>query len=151
MDQTQRVSVVKIGGQVYGLSVEFLREVLPVPHITKLPNVNKSINGVFNLRGNLQMAIDFLYLLNGERFVVRSENYLAIVSNASFVAGLLVEKVITMIDVPLDKVQLPTRDLPPRYVQLISGIYEDNRFGRVYFIDVEALFTVKEISGYRFN
>jgi len=151
MDQTQRVSVVKIGGQVYGLSVEFLREVLPLPLITKMPNVNKSISGVFNLRGNLQIAIDFLYLLSGESFILRPENYLAIVSSSSFVAGVLVEKVITMIDVPVDKIQLPTRDLPPRYIQLLSGIYEDNRFGRVFFIDVEALFTVKEISGYRYN
>ena len=47
-----------IGEEEYAISVSFVREVLEVPHITRIPNMPPHMRGVINLRGAVVPLVD---------------------------------------------------------------------------------------------
>ena len=48
-DNTDRYSILGISEQNFAVEIHNMKEVIPIPRITPVPNVEKSILGVFNL------------------------------------------------------------------------------------------------------
>ncbi len=59
----------RIETQSFGINVAKVREIIRMPKITKLPNLNPNITGVFNLRERIIPALDLGYYLYGKRNV----------------------------------------------------------------------------------
>ena len=63
LSSDERYSILGISEQNFGVEVKYVKEILPLPKITPLPNIHKSILGVFNLRGQIYSLLDLRLFL----------------------------------------------------------------------------------------
>ncbi|NOX90480.1 MAG: purine-binding chemotaxis protein CheW [Calditrichaeota bacterium] len=151
METETRVSLVNLLDQLFAIEIKYIREVLPLPRVTRLPNVEPQFVGVFNLRGKIISLIDICPILGlgaqkllPDYFVVACE-----VNGKS--AGLLAEKVMEMRSLETDQMQIPGSDLQPDLLPYVSAMYEDGKYGSVYVLDLPALFESNALNKYRFE
>lgn len=145
-----RYSILRISGQYFGVEVNLVKEVLLLPVITKIPNVHKSILGVFNLRGQIQSVIDIRGILNLPIQEINQEHFVVILENKKIVLGIVVEKVHDVISIDSTKVHIPTRDMPLSLVNFCNGYYDHKNLGVVFLLDLETIFNTKEIGNYSY-
>ena len=54
---------------IYGINISKIKEIINLPSITKLPNVNKNIEGLIDLRGKTIPIINLISLLEKENSI----------------------------------------------------------------------------------
>jgi purine-binding chemotaxis protein CheW len=129
-----------------------VKEVMPGPPTTVVPNVDSSILGVFNLRGQIYSLVDMaeLLMLKKDARKTRNIGYVVILEHEDFSLGIAVDRVMDVIVIDSDKIQIPSRELPLQIVQFSNGYYKHEVLGEIYLIDVPTLMNAKEIRQYRF-
>lgn len=146
-----RYSIVRISGKYFGIEVKYVREVTLLPVVTRVPNVHKSILGVFNLRGQIVSVIDIRNLMNLPDEKITEDYFVVIIENDGITLGFVVEKVLDVFPIDSNKINVPTRDMSLNIVQYCNGYYTHKKLGNIFLLDMEALFEAKEIGGYSFS
>ena len=150
-DSEFRYSILCISGYYFGVEVKYVREVQLLPVITKVPNVHKSILGVFNLRGQIQSIIDIRGVLNLPSGKVSEEDFVVVLEHDKRVIGVLVEKVLDVFTVDTGNIQIPTREMSLSLVNYCSGYYNHKKLGKIFLLDLDAIFNAKEIGSTSFS
>lgn len=145
-----RYSILCISGQYFGIEVKYVKEVLLLPVITQIPNVNRAILGVFNLRGQIQSVIDIRDVLNLPSEKIDEEHFVVILDFNKIILSVVVEKVLDVIGIDSSLIQIPTREMPLSLVNYSNGYYEHKNLGTVFLLDLESIFNAKEIGSYSF-
>ncbi len=145
-----RYSVLEISQQKFGVEVLHVLEVLPMPKITPVPNVHRSILGVFNLRGQIHSLLDLRVLFHLEQTAITADNYVVLIKEGDMTMGVLVDRVLDLVLMDAAKMALPTQDMAGPYIQYTSGVYEHTTMGVIYILDLNAILNAKEIYQYRF-
>jgi len=147
---TYRYSILEIGGHNIGVEVFSVKEVLPCPKITAMPNVHRAILGVFNLRGQIYSLIDIgsLFMLKDQQKV--TENFVVILEHEGISFGIKVDKVMDVLVIDSEKIQIPSREDPVELVQYSNGVVKHEVISDIYLLDIPVLMNAKEISQYRF-
>ncbi len=145
-----RYSILGISEQHFAVEVINMKEVIPLPVITPVPNVNESILGVFNLRGQIYSILDLRVLLKLERNEINEKNFIVLLEWHEFQFGVLVDRVLDVTKLDISKIQIPTRELSPQYINLLNGYYEHETMGVIYLLDLPAILQTKEIIRYRY-
>ncbi len=140
-----------MSGQYFGVEVKFVQEVQILPLITKIPNVHQSVLGVFNLRGQIQSVIDIRGFLNLPVEKINDEDFVMIVEYKNTKLGIIVDKVLDVLSIDANKIQIPTREMPLSLIQYCSGYYNHKKLGKIFLLDLETLFNSKEIVGYSYS
>ncbi len=140
-----------MSGQYFGIEVKFVQEVQILPLITKIPNVHQSVLGVFNLRGQIQSVIDIRGFLNLPVEKINDEDFVMIVEYKNTKLGIIVDKVLDVLSIDANKIQIPTREMPLSLIQYCSGYYNHKKLGKIFLLDLETLFNSKEIVGYSYS
>ncbi|HHJ52984.1 MAG TPA: purine-binding chemotaxis protein CheW [Caldithrix abyssi] len=149
-DAELRYSIFEISRQNFGVEVQQVVEVLPLPKYTPLPNVHDSILGVFSLRGQIHSIIDLRELFNLEKKPPQSSDYVVLLTHQDVVFGVLVNRIIEITNLDATKIALPTQEMAVQYIEYTSGYYESPSLGRVYLLDLEAVLNSPEINRYRY-
>lgn len=147
---TDRYSIFEISEQKFAVEIKNIKEVIPLPKIARLPNVHKSILGVFNLRGQIYSIIDIRVLLSLEQTAIADKNFIVLVEWEDFTFGIVVDRVLDVRNLDNDKIQIPTRELSLPYIQYLNGYYEYKEMGVIYLLDLPAIMQSKEIIRYRY-
>jgi len=145
-----RYSILDLAGYHFGVEITNVREVVPFPKYTKIPNVHPSIIGVFNLRGQIYSILDIRRLLNLDTKPVTDKNFVVTLGLENFTFGIYVDKVLDMLRIDENKIELPTRDMSTQFISYLNGVYDHKALGTIYLLDVQAIINSKEISQYRF-
>jgi len=145
-----KYSIFQLAGYIFGLTLSDVKEIVPLPRITGIPNVHPSILGVFNLRGQIISILDLRRLLNLEINPVSTKSFILIITLKNMFFGIYVDKVLDVLSVDELKIQIPTRDLALPFLSYVKGVYEDKRLGNIYMMDIEAIINSKEVRQYRF-
>jgi purine-binding chemotaxis protein CheW len=116
-----------------------VREVLPPPKVTLLPNVPTHVVGVYNLRGNIISLIDIQQILGLNSTGKKDTDMVLVVESSDFLISFVVEKVLDFVEVENSKVQLPSKNIPARMAYFIRGIYETDKMGQIYLFETEKL------------
>jgi len=97
----------EIGGQVYGIDVLQIREIVRAQCVTPLPKSPELIEGVIDLRGHLIPVVDLGRALGGP--VVREgvATRIAVLEVDELVLGLRVESAVDVLSVGATKVDAP--------------------------------------------
>ncbi len=140
-----------MSGQYFGIEVKFVQEVQILPLITKIPNVHQSVLGVFNLRGQIQSVIDIRGFLNLPVEKINDEDFVMIVEYKNTKLGIIVDKVLDVLSIDANKIQIPTREMPLSLIQYCSGYCNHKKLGKIFLLDLETLFNSKEIVGYSYS
>lgn len=148
MDSGFRYSVLCVSNHNFVIEISNIREVAPLPKITKVPNVNESFIGVFNLRGEIYSILDLRALLGLETVALTEDSMVAIIEHESVAFGVIVDKVIGVMAIDESKIEIPTREMSPRFIQYLSGFYNQENLGIVHMLDISELLKAPEIQRY---
>ena len=147
---TDRYSVMCISEQNFAVEIEYMREVIPLPKIAPVPNVDDSIYGIFNLRGNIYPVFDLRKLFRLVENEITDKNFVVLLEIDQLIFGVLVDRVLDVTLIENDKIQVPTREMSPQYVQYLSGYYQHKKMGMVYLMDLSQILQSKELIRYRY-
>jgi purine-binding chemotaxis protein CheW len=145
-----RYSVINLSGHYFGIEINKVVEVIPFPRVTKIPNLNPSILGVFNLRGQIYSIIDMRVLFDLQMNDISDKNYVVILNNENISFGIYVDKVMDVLDIDETKIQVPNRKSSENFIHFLNGLYEDKKLGLIHLLEVREIIDSKEISQYRF-
>ena len=111
-------------GEVYGLELETLQEVLKVGSITRVPQSPEYLRGIINLRGNLITVIDLKKRFGAPIAEVTRDSRIMIVRHEQRSVGLLVDQVLEILQLEKQSIVPPPAHLPESKRQLIKGLGE---------------------------
>lgn len=98
------LAVVRLGGELFGLELQTIREFAPTSRVTLVPCCPAHIVGQMNLRGDLVTLIDVARALGLPATSATATRKVVVVNDPELMVGILVEEV-------LDVVYLRTTDL----------------------------------------
>jgi len=139
-----RYSLFKIANKLFAIDIDVVKEVVNLPKITSVPNVEQPFAGVFNLRGIIVPLIDFRSLWGIEHNSRFSMGTAIIVEYKKNLLGLAVEKVLDFITVEEAKIKTSAGPVPEQLTPLLRGAYNYDELEQVYLIDVNKMFTFME-------
>jgi len=122
-----RYSLLGIENQYFGVDIIYIKEVITLPKITKTPNVNPVIIGVFNLRGQIYSIIDLCVILGLEPKTVDTNNFVVVLESGNQSFGIVVDKVGDVVRLDNSKIQIPTRDFSAQHIHYLNGYVEDKK------------------------
>jgi purine-binding chemotaxis protein CheW len=99
---TRRLLVFEISGKSFACDMEFFREIVPAQGTTRLPSAPEMVCGLINLRGIIVTVIDGGLAL-GTPPANRSSGLILLVEHGERLAGVLVDDVRDIHDVPIDE------------------------------------------------
>ena len=145
-----RYSILKLSGHHFGIEINKVVEVIPFPNYTKIPNLDSSILGVFNLRGQIYSIIDIRILLDLQVNEVSDKNYIVLLKDEKISFGIYVDKVMDVLNIDETKIQVPDRKSSKSFIHFLNGVYEDKKLGLIHLLEVREVINSKEICQYRF-
>ncbi len=96
-----QVVVVSVQQALYGIRIDTVREILRVSKITWIPWTPRYIVGIMNVRGEMLPVVDArLFLQHGVGQVTDSSR-IVVIESGNLVAGLLVDAMVDILDVPI--------------------------------------------------
>jgi chemotaxis signal transduction protein len=151
MEDELRASIVKIAGQLFAIEIKYIREILPMPKLTRLPNVEPQFCGVFNLRGRIIPLIDVAPVLGLPNQALSQTAFVAVCEVNGRNAGILTEKVQEMRSIEVELLHVPDNNVQEKLLPFISAVYKAAKSEPIYILDMGALFESAELNKYRFE
>ncbi|MBU2513008.1 chemotaxis protein CheW [bacterium] len=99
----------RIGDETYGVSIEYVTEIIVIQKITEVPDTPPFVKGVINLRGKVIPVIDIRH-----RFGMKSRDYdertcIIVVDYTETAVGMIVDTVNEVVDIPESQVDQTPR------------------------------------------
>lgn len=93
-DQKSQLIVFRLGDEEYGLQIGQIKEVVPTPHITRLPQTPNYVKGVANIRGNIIAVVDLeeKFDLKRDEQQEQKGNYTLVIESNEVKMGVLVRE-----------------------------------------------------------
>lgn len=114
---------VRIGGQLFGVEVDEIREVFSPQDITQVPRASSEIAGLLNLRGRIVTAVDARRRLN----LPPRENDAPVMAlgleQGAELFGVLVDEVGEVMRLKADTLEASPAHLDPHWRALLKGVH----------------------------
>ena len=140
-----RFSIFVISEKIFGIELSNVSEVLTIPKISKIPSSPKHIVGVFNLRGAIITLLEISEIIGVNR-QNPDEGMVLVVDFENQQLGILVEKVLDVINVEESEISLPTREMSPKMAKNIIGYYEKEGIGTINLLNLNELLMFQNFS-----
>ncbi len=118
----QQFVTLSAAGQLFGVPVPSVRDVLIAQALTRIPLAPASVAGILNLRGRIVTAIDLRQRL---RLAPAPENLASmsvVTEQDGELYALIVDRVSEVIELPADAVEPNPPTLPPLWAAFSAGI-----------------------------
>lgn len=130
--------------EVFGIEIRFVKEIIGMQPVTKLPDVPDYIKGIINLRGRIIPLIDMRLKLKKPAAEYTDRTCIIVVETAEVTVGLIVDNVSEVLSVGEDNIVPPPDARSGVKNSYISGI------GKVgdeikLLLDCESLFREDEV------
>lgn len=126
----QQVTTFRIDGELYGIDVVCIKEVLRFSEVTPVPGTDSYVLGITNLRGNVLTVIDTRQLFNLPNSEVNEDTRIIVAElNDQEVIGLIVDSVDEVINLPSQSIdRAPNISGDETAKRFVMGVcYSDNR------------------------
>lgn len=122
MSSIEPVSVLicRVGEQHYAIPVANILEVAALVQITQLPDAPPEVLGVVNRHGTVIPLLDLRLCLGHDAPPLDLTTLFVVVQGISYLAGLIVDEVQSVIAIPAGKLNLPAKSGP--YVQGMAAV-----------------------------
>lgn len=124
-------------GENYAFESRYIREIVPVNHVTPLPCVPVFVAGIMNLRGRILSLLHLDKLLGLPAAGQSAMHQVIILSNGTMEFGLLVEEIQGVAQLPLCKIQEKLPTLSENAQRYLRGLTPD----RQILLDAHILLT----------
>ncbi|MBM7581403.1 purine-binding chemotaxis protein CheW [Caldicoprobacter guelmensis] len=112
----------EIEAEVYAVDVLFVESIERMAHITRVPHSPYEIVGVINLRGDVIPVMSARRLLGYEEIPPTDATRVAIVKYDDYRLGMIVDRVIEILNVSPEKIQWGIEALDSKRKAVISGL-----------------------------
>lgn len=112
-----------VGGQMFGIPVLQVQDVLGEKGITRIPLAPPEIAGAMNLRGRIVTAIDLRYKLSMPKREDNAETMYIVVEHENELYSFIVDKVGDVLSLPDSAFEKTLSTIDPSWRDLTSGIY----------------------------
>jgi chemotaxis signal transduction protein len=140
--QNTRFSVFKLSDILFAWEILYLAEVIPLPKFTKVPGASKKVLGVFSIRGKIIPLIDIRPILRITHSAPCSTDMAMLIRDNKFTTGILINEVVTIIDIANQIDDLQKDDTIPIQREFVRGKYTDSQLGNIYILNHDQLMHV---------
>ena len=138
--ETQLVTFV-LSGEEFGVPIEFVKEIVRVPDISRVPMVPGYIDGIANLRGSVLPIVSLRKRFGLAEEERTDDNRVVVVENDGRLVGLVVDQVSEVIRIPDDSIEMPppvlTTTLDSRYLCGVAKLAKGKRL--VLLLEIDAV------------
>ena len=132
----------------FGISVQWIMQIIAIPNITKIPKTPPFIKGVINLRGKIVPVMDLRVRFNLPEQEYNDRTSIVVlkleVSDSDFYIGIIVDKVSEVIDIHKDEIENTPEfgvDFESQFILAMAKIK-----GKVVtLLDVSRILSIKEM------
>lgn len=122
-DANQEFVTLTIGGQLFGIPVLTVQDVLGPQKITKIPLAPPEVAGALNLRGRIVTAIDVRCRLNLPPLPADQQGMSIVVEHHGEPYSLMIDSVGEVLNLPAETFERSPATLNPRWREVSAGIY----------------------------
>lgn len=142
LEQQIIVVTFQLGTQTYALPLAPVRQIIEMVKITPLPQVSQIIVGVINFHGELVPVISMRRLFELEEIPLELHTPIILVNISEHLVGLIVDKVLDVLEEPADQVVDPNNILLKELGEtpLLQGLIH-TKDGSILILNPEHLFT----------
>lgn len=133
-----------LGIESYAIPLLSIKEVIPVPETTPLPNSPSYFIGIMNLRGQIISVVDLRNKLKIKAKEKNAEEVVLIVDIEGISIGLVVDSINKVLTVPLDQIVEVPEVKSQVNAQYIRGVFRGNEKLTI-MLDIEGILSIKEI------
>ena len=124
------------GPQVYGINVFKVQEVIRCPELTHVPNSNRVVKGIANMRGRTIPVLDLSLALSGPATQVTEDAFVIIADYNRTIQGFLVDSVERIVNMNWEEILAPPKGSGANsYMTAVTRVDEK----LVEIIDVEKI------------
>lgn len=146
VDEEQMVSFL-LGKEEYAIGIMQVKEIIRAPQIVKVPNCEAYIEGVVSIRNNLLPIINLRTYFGMEHMEINDHTRILVVDMGHFTAGIMVDKISEVLQVPKTLIQPPPK-LSAQGGDQIKGVAKLNNGKRmILMLEPAKLISIDEISG----
>lgn len=121
--ETQDYVTMFIDGQMFGIAVLTVQDVLGPQKITRIPLAPREVAGSLNLRGRIVTAIDVRLRLGLKRADDENKGMSVVVEQGGELYSLMVDQVGEVLSLPIAKFERNPPTLDPMWREFSAGIY----------------------------
>ena len=122
-ESMSELATFEIDGQLIGIPVLEVEDVLNPMSLTKIPLAKKEIAGLLNLRGRIVTAIDMRTRFGIDGFEKPEEQMSIVVEQKEELYSLLVDLVGDVMNLPKTKFEPTPANLDPKWAEVATGVY----------------------------
>ena len=120
---TEQFVTLTIGGQLFGVPVLSVQDVLAPQKITPIPLASEGVAGALNLRGRIVTAIDVRRRLNFPPRGKKDDCMYVVVELGDELYSLMIDSVGEVLSIPVDRFEAPPATLDERWREVCGGVY----------------------------
>ena len=120
---TEQFVTLTIEGQLFGVPVLSVQDVLAPQKTTPIPMASEGVAGALNLRGRIVTAIDVRRRLNLPPRREDDDCMYVVVEFGSELYSLMIDSVGEVLSVPVDRFEAPPATLDERWCEICEGVY----------------------------
>lgn len=144
MASTMQYVVFNIGKELYGVGIDFVREIVRVPDITEVPDAPGFLQGVINLRGRIVPVIDLRKRLRLDGSELSRSSRVLVTDNSGSLLGLLVDSVAEVLKIQSGSVERPPEMVSAVGVEYIAGVAKlDGRL--IILLDLDRILSLEDM------
>jgi purine-binding chemotaxis protein CheW len=117
----------ELHGENYAFESRYIREIVPVNHVTPLPCVPDFVAGIMNLRGRILSLLHLDKLLGLTTTASKTMQQVIILSNATMEFGVLIEQINGVALLPLTQIQNSLPTLSHNAQRYLRGLTADHQ------------------------
>lgn len=123
-EETVKIVVFTLAGDYYAFNGEDVKEILPRPPISYVPDAPDYILGLINVRGDIESVIGLNHFLGLALTEPAASNRIIVAFKGDIRSGVLVDAVSDVVDVPVSAVKPPLSTLGSAVREFVSGVVE---------------------------
>jgi len=143
-----------LAGEIYGICVGNIKEVLGVPRITRVPRMPEFMNGVVNLRGNVIPVLDLRMKFSLGKTEITKDTSIIVteISDAfdeeggHYTIGIFSDEVLEVVTLERDQILPPPKIGVAIDTEFIVGMGKSGG-DFIIILDIDRLLSVRELSG----
>ena len=135
MEQEEQLVVFRLAGEIYGIPITLVQEIIRYREITRIPRTSEYVRGVLNLRGQIVPVIDLRKRLGLPSAEETNSSRIVVIEMDENVVGMIVDAVTEVLGLPSSRIDPPSDLIADVEYNLIKGVgKKDDRI--VILLDV---------------
>ena len=125
MNETTQYISIYMSGELFGIDIKYVDNIVRKQHITRVPNVPPYIKGVINLRGEVIPVFSLRVKMGLEEIEETKAFRIIILKVDGDMVGIIVDEVREVVLLENDLIEKPYYDSSDSMQNLLSGIGKD--------------------------